>query len=469
MLPAGFGANGAWHEDGTIIFGAFGFDSNAERAGLYTVPATGGEPKRLMMPDSTRGERLLTQPRFLPDGRHFLFTAAELPVTTIIPRDVHIATLDRPDDRRLLSPATRHLELAGGHALFDREGTLLAQPFDTEGIALSAEPTSIASSVAFSRLDRAGMFGVSSGGILAFLSGEEEDRLQLAWLDREGRLLETVAAPEAYLQIALSPDGRRVAATIRHAEGQWDLWVIDSSRGVARRLTNDPTVESNPVWSSDGRELAFSRQTSDGYGLFRMGLHRGASAVPLLESPGNHFLEDWSRDGRTLFFARLRDVPATESSLWTLSLEADGPRELVAREAGIWVSEARLSPDGRWLAYVSNHSGASEVYVEPFEQDGETVLVSVDGGGQPKWRGDSKELFYRKLDGPLMAVDVREEAGRLEVGQLTELFDVGEFKHPTADAYAVSADGLRFLVLLPVEGERKLQMQVVVNWESLLE
>jgi len=245
--------------------------------------------------------------------------------------------------------------------------------------------------------------------------------------------------------------------------------VIDTARGVSRRLTSGPEIETNPVWSSDGQELAFSRETDDGWGLFRMGLQRGTSAAPLLESPGNHFLEDWSRDGDTLLFAELESSPATESSLWELPLGGEGPRELIGRETGLWVSEARLSPDGRWLAYVSTHSGAPEVYVEPFGRDGETVLVSVDGGGQPKWRGDGRELFYRRLDGPLMAVEVREAAGGIDVGLPAELFDAGEFRDPFADVYAVSADGQRFLVMLRLEDEEELRMNVVVNWESLLE
>jgi Tol biopolymer transport system component len=208
------------------------------------------------------------------------------------------------------------------------------------------------------------------------------------WLDRKGGRLGTVGEPGLYRQIALSPDGRRVALEIPDDEG-WDLWVMEISRGVASRVTTDPANEENPVWSPDGQELAFQKGATDGPDLFRKGLRTGASAAPLLESPGGDHPEDWSRDGETLLYI------TEENSLWALPLAGDGSPELVLK-TGFRLAEPRLSPDGRWLAYISDESGRWEVYVEPFRRPGERVRVSVDGGGQPKWRGDGKELFYRR-------------------------------------------------------------------------
>ena len=469
-LPATRGHNADWNEDGTILFGAWDGPQSTEPGGLYTVAATGGEPKPLLMPNLARGEQLLGVPKFLPDGRRFLFTAGGISGGQLAALGVHVGSLDRPDERRLLAPGIIYLGLAGGHVLFNDEDTLLAQPFDVERAELRGEPVAIASSLAVvSGIDVA-RFGVSSGGTLAYFTGEEEDRFQLTWLDRTGEQVGTVGAPGAYGQIAASPDERRVAVEIRDAEGQQDVWVIEASRGVASRLTNDPADENNPVWSPDGQDLAFTKITSPQRAdLFRTGLHRGAPVTPLLESPGRDWAEDWSSDGETLFFVRAETRPATETSVWTLPLAGGGPPELVAQQPGFRLTEPQLSPDGRWLAYVSNESGAWEVYVEPYRRPGERVRVSVDGGGQPRWRGDGKELFYRKLGGPLMAVEVRQAAGRLEVDLPSELFDAGERSRASQDQYAVSADGQRFLVKLPVEGDRKLQMHVVVNWESLLE
>jgi len=215
--------------------------------------------------------------------------------------------------------------------------------------------------------------------------------------------------------------------------------------------------------------VAFAKLSSEGSSIFRMGLDSGATATPLPESPGYNYPEDWSRDGETLLYVASETLPAPESSVWALPLAEDGTPEPVVHRAGHRLDEPQLSPDGRWLTYISNESGTWEVYVEPFRRRGERVRVSVDGGGQPQWRADGKELFYRKLDGPLVAVDVREAAGRLEVSLPTELFEAGVVGNAIQNNYAVSADGQRFLVQVPVESDRRRQMHVVLNWESLLE
>jgi len=244
---------------------------------------------------------------------------------------------------------------------------------------------------------------------------------------------------------------------------------MDVSRGVATRLTSDPAAETDPIWSSDGQELFFAKRGKSGrIDIFRMGLHRGASAAPLLESSErDEWAEDTTRDGETLLF----DSRSSEGkvSLWTLTLGGENTREIEARTEGFDLRAPRLSPDGRWLAYTSNESGQYEVYVEPFRRSGERVRVSVDGGGQPRWRGDGRELFYRHPRGPLMAVEVREEPEGLEVGLPSELFAVGEYGSVSGKHYAVSADGQRFLVKVALEDESRLQLHIILNRESLLE
>jgi Tol biopolymer transport system component len=230
---------------------------------------------------------------------------------------------------------------------------------------------------------------------------------------------------------------------------------------------SDPGRDVNPVWSADGQELIFGRlgKTND-VDIFRTGLRSGATAAPLVESPGDDYPEEWTRDGEFLLFVRFSQV---ESSLWALPVAGEGPLELVVKAEGFHAREPQLSPDGRWLAYVSNESGEWEVYVEPFRRPGETVRVSVDGGTQPRWRADGRELFYRRMTGPLMAVEIREDAESLEVGLPTELFAAGLLGSSGGDHYAVSADGQRFLVKVPIDDDSKFQMHVVLNWESLLD
>jgi Tol biopolymer transport system component len=216
---------------------------------------------------------------------------------------------------------------------------------------------------------------------------------------------------------------------------------------------------SDPVWSPDGQELIYHA----GGNAFRQDLQAGAAAKPLfdLEPTTVPWPESWSGDGETLLYISSDDV-------WALPLAEDGPPELVL-DTGYRFDEALLSPDGRWLAYISDESGDWEVYTEPFRRPGERVRISVDGGGQPRWRQDGRELFYSSPRNMLMAVAVREEAGRLEVGLPTELFEIPVVQREQVDDYAVSADGQRFLVKTRVEGTRRQKVHIVTNWTSLLE
>jgi Tol biopolymer transport system component len=465
-LPTRFGSIGDWNADGTILFGSW--------PNLYTVTAAGGEAKLALKPDAARGESALQLPQFLPDGRRFLFLATHRRVGGRVGGvdflGVHVGSLDSPDERRLLAPEMAHFEEAGEHILFNRGGTLLAQPFDSERAELSGEPAAITSSVAAHPTLGMGLFGVSPGGTLAYLSGETERRVQLTWVDRQGQRLANVGEPGPYNQIALSPDESRVAFEVLDAEGQVDLWVIDTSRGVASRLTSDPGNELDPLWSPDGRELVFKSVEEGNHRLFRKGLH-GDPAVPIPERSGAEgeriIPESWLPDGKTLLYQVFGGT-----TIWARPLERDGEAEAVL-EVGFNLDEPQVSPDGRWLAYVSEESGEGEweVFVQPFGRTGEKVRVSVAGGGEPRWRADSKELFYRTPGGQLMAVDVREGVAGPEIGLPTALFDLAMPQHRglMRDDYAVSADGQRFLVKVPIEDDRKLQMHVVLNWESLLE
>jgi Tol biopolymer transport system component len=294
--------------------------------------------------------------------------------------------------------------------------------------------------------------------------------VQLAWLDRKGGQVGTVGAPGPYGQIALSPDKRNLAFEMADGvKGQSDLWVMDVARGVPSRVTATPGNEYDPVWAPDGRSLVFGAEGDGTAAVWRKGLRASEPETVLVDTPDQDFPEFWSGDGATLLFLRL-NTGATENvkSAWAFPLGGGDPSE-VLRTAASRIDEPQLSPDGRWLAYMSDESGRYEVYAEPFRRDGDRVRVSVDGGGQPRWRGDGRELFYATPTGRLMAVAVRAPGDRLEVSLPVELFEIpgmrpsGEF-----DDYAASRDGQRFLVKLPVEQASTLKLHVVTNWTSLL-
>jgi dipeptidyl aminopeptidase/acylaminoacyl peptidase len=199
----------------------------------------------------------------------------------------------------------------------------------------------------------------------------------------------------------------------------------------------------------------------------RKGL-RASDAETVVDSataPDEDIPEYWAPDGSTLLVVRRNTVKAEQNAVWAVAL-GSGKAEPVLK--GVFLDEPQLSPDGRWLAYLSRESGQDEVYVEPFRREGDRVRVSVAGGGQPKWRHDGRELFFTTPANRLMAVTVRPAGDRLDVSLPTELFEIRGLQSSVVDDYAPSADGQRFLVKLPVEQERKTELHVVTNWTSLL-
>ena len=450
--PGNTGAD--WSKEGTILFSAGGFTGR-----IYSVPATGGDARPVTTLDASRGETSHHVPQFLPDGR-FLFLVAAAREESV---GLYVASLQAPDERRQVSRGWLHYAYAAGRLLFSWGGTLFAQPFDAARAERSGEPVAIASSVAAGTLvPGLGWFGVSPAGTIASFGAQNTGgRMQLTWLDRKGQKIAALATPGDFGQITLSPDGRTLALEIRDAATQADLWVMDVQRGVASRVTATPADEYDPVWSPDGRSIAFAATRPDGIDMRRKGLRAGDPETVLARLPDEEYPESWSRDGRTLLFCR-RTVQ-DKKSIWALSV-ADGKVVSIV-DNGFAVDEPQLSPDGRWLAYISADSGRYEVYLEPFRGDGSRVRVSADGGGQPKWRADGRELFFTTPANRLTAVSVPTAGGRLDVGHPTGLFELRDVD-PIRDHYAVSADGLRFLVKLPVDEVRKPQIHVITRWTS---
>jgi Tol biopolymer transport system component/predicted Ser/Thr protein kinase len=464
-VPGTFYGGGNWGAEGRILFAA-GVDRSDT---IYTVAAAGGEPELLMgkaEPESAGG---FAQPRFLPGESNFTTIVYGLQNT---PTGVYVASIEDPVEMRSLLEGTIHVQYAGGYAFFVQDSTLLAQIFDSEQAVFTGMPVAIATGVGeWAAVPGFGWFGVSPQGTLAYLTDRKTSgEVQLTWLDHQGKTLGTMGDPGNYGQIMLSPDERNLAVEIRSDETGYDLWVMDVARGVASRVTTGAGDERNPVWVPDGRSLVYSVLEDGQTDLRRKGLRAGDPETKLFDTEEHEYPESWSPDGQDLFFIRRATVTEETSlqSIWALNLESEGePEPLVS--FGFTVDEPRVSPDGRWLAYASNESGQWEVYVEPYGREGERIRVSVDGGGQPKWRGDSRELFFASVNGDLMSVAFRAEGDRAEVELPTKLFELGGFLGPEYDDYAPSSDGQRFLVKLPVEESQVVRMHVVTNWQSLLE
>jgi Tol biopolymer transport system component/tRNA A-37 threonylcarbamoyl transferase component Bud32 len=455
-----------WSAEETIVFSTGGFS----RAELYSVSSAGGEAQSLGSPDESRGELSYRWPQVLPDGRQLIFEVrSDDPAVA----GTYVTSLDAPaGKRRILPGGGRVLYAPPGHLLYERDARLLAQRFDPEGLVTTGEAIPIASDVDdWIMFPDVGSFSASASRVVTWMTSRNTE-VSLEWVDRSGRSLGTLGEPGRYRQIALSPDNRRVAVEIMDEDGGYDIWAIDVARGVASRVTRDPGDERDPVWSPDSQELVFTSNRNGGDDVLRMGLKGSDAPSPLPAGAGatpdnRDIAEGWLSEGNTVLYLSM----GSERTVWMVSLDASEPAEpLVASRQ---VDEPQVSPNGRWLAYISSESERYEVYVEPFRRSGETLRVSPDGGGQPRWRGDGKELFYLSLDGRLMSVDVREGSSGLEVSIPRVLTPADQLRAvvqgPDYDDYAVTSDGQRFLVKRSVGANARQRLHVLLDWPSLLE
>jgi eukaryotic-like serine/threonine-protein kinase len=456
-LPATVVTAGDWSPSGTILFAAGG-----NNAVIYAVAASGGEPRALTTLDTARGESNHHFPQSLPDGRRFLFLVGGDEGVN----GLYVSSLDAPGERQLIAPGWVRRVYAAGHLLSAADGTLVAQPLDLRNMTLRGDRVPLAPSVATWPLNRAfGWFGVSPGGTVGYLSaGGGGSQLQLAWRDRKGDPIGTLGTPANFGQIALSPDERTVAVEIPDAGGQYDIWALDVARGVASRVTSGPGNKRDPVWAPDGRSIAFIARTDKGAELRRKGLRASDAETVVASSELEEVPEYWLPSGDALLTLR-RDPRRDEQSVWLLPLGGGDPEAVLT---GSRLDEPQLSPDGRWLAYVSSEAGTDDVYIEPFRREGDRVRVSVAGGGQPKWRHDGRELYFVSLANRLMAVDVRAAGERLDVSLPVELFELYGIQGTGLDDYAPSGDGQRFLVKVPVGEDRRPALHVLTNWTSLV-
>ena len=342
--------------------------------------------------------------------------------------------------RRVVESSSLAMFAAPGYLLFSRGTTLLAQPFDVDRLQLSGTPVAIADQLSSSgSTDGLRTFSVSSSGVLAYHAGPGR-QTQLAWLDRAGREL-GVLGPPAEPAPRLSPDGTRLAVSRLDPDSSanGDIWLMDLARSIASRFTFDPANDALPVWSPDGTRLFFSSSREGVQQLYQALSKRPGSEEPLLRSDAWKAADDVSPDGQFLIYETFD--PKTRIDLWLLPLSGDRrPTPFVVTPFGEYA--AQFSPDGRWVAYVSNESGRYEISVQAFPGPGGKWQVSSGGGTMPRWRKDGRELFYLGPEGQLMAAEVRLSPS-FESRVPAALFKVALREGPDRQ-YDVSPDGTRF-------------------------
>jgi serine/threonine protein kinase/Tol biopolymer transport system component len=453
-LPRG----GTWNADGTIVFAPLSVGP------LMRVSAGGGGVRAVtrLVP----GQGTHRWPQFLPDGHRVLF------LNSLGPPEVHgiyVASIDDGTPRRVI-PAEAAGSAVNGYLLLVAQGVLSAYPFDATRATVTGDPMPLAQSVGSDD----GLFRSAfsaSPTILAYRPGASTRR-QLLWLDRAGKVQGTIGPLDEHAQVspALSPDGQRVAL-FRVFEGNGDVWFIDR-RGVASRFTFNPAIDSGPVWSPDGGRVVFRSTRNGVYDLFEKPASGVADEQPLLISSQSKTPLSWSQDGRLLLFG-VQD-PNTGADLWVLPMTGSDRTPFPVLHSSFDEIEGQFSPDGRWLAYVSNESGRYETYIRGFPEAGAQWRISTAGGMQPRWRHDGKELFYVAPDSTLMAVPIRvaPNVHNLDLGVPVPLFqthlaeggNVSSSGFIAQAQYDVGSDG-RFLMNVRTNTVTS-PITIVQNWPA---
>ncbi len=373
---------------------------------------------------------------------------------------IYLGSLASKTSKRIL-PAFSRAAYAAGYLLFARDGALMAQRFDERTETLSGDAETLAVMVKQHTASDAA-FDVSNNGVLIYRCEEGNPLTRLILFDRHGEETRIVASNGTYRSPRFSPDGRRIVAERLEPDSlNADLWMFEYARGMAARFTTSEGPDIAPTWSPDGREVAFSSKRGSRYHVFTKAVDVIAEEKRQPGLDGDNIVEDWSPDGKSILTTVIRN------GLWHTPLDSQSKPSLIRPTSLLdrWLAE--FSPDGRWIAYTSYASGDAEVYVEPADSSGAQYQVSTQGGAEPHWRGDGRELFYLTLDKTIVSVDVA-ASGTWHAGKPHELFRVSTPGPTGSSNYHVTADGQTFVVNTILAYLPLPPVQVIVNWTGLL-
>ncbi|HEV2494922.1 MAG TPA: protein kinase [Terriglobia bacterium] len=449
------GRGGTWSRDGVIAFAPGVF------TGISRVSAIGGTPVQLTSPGTPgTSDRF---PSFLPDGKHLLY----LSLAGSGKKDlVNVASLESKEVTTVAEISSSAIYDSSGYLLYQRDGNLVAQHFDTGKLALSGDAFPVVEQIQFDTDRGNAFFSISSGGMLVYQAGGAGNKAQLTWFDREGKQLGTLGGPAQRAQVArsaLSPDGKRVVAGISGATGKDSLWMLDVARGISSRFTFTDSSDGWSVWSPDGKEVAYSSNRAGRLEIYLKPASGVESEQPIVTGEGESMPTDWSRDGRFIAY-QTQSRSTKKFDIWILPMAGDRkPFPFVATEAD--ETAGTFSPDGRWFAFASDESGRSEVYVVPFPGRGGKWQVSSSGGDWPVWVASGAELDYVTPDHKWMAVEVNGKGSDFSIGATQTLFGGKPLPGAVPLGLAETPDGKK--LLMPVEEEgASVPFTLVTNWKA---
>ena len=442
---------GSWGSQGMIAF------APSTAGALQQVPDAGGAPQPLTRLE--KGQTAQRWPEFLPGGKAVLFAASAI-TASWLNAQVAVQSVGPGERRNLIQGATQPRYAPSGHLIYVQRGSLMAVPFDPQRLEVTGAAVPVVEGVLQSPVSGAAQYSFSATGSLVYVPGGiQSAQSKLVWVGRNGTEQPLAAPMRAYQFPRLSPDGRRVAMAI--AEQETQIWLYDLSREALTRFTFEGNTNLIPVWTPDGKRIAFQSNKEGPPNLFWQ-LADGSGGLERLTT--SEYLQapfSWSPDGQLLGFMEIN--PTTGYDIWVLRM-GDRKAQPFLRTPFL-ESAARFSPDGRWLVYVSDESGHREIYVQPYPGPGGKWQISTEGGTEPVWNPSGRELFYRSGD-KMMAVDVAAQPS-FAAGKPKLLFEGPYQPTPaTLSNYDVSPDGQRFLMLKPVAAAEAAptQINIVLNW-----
>jgi Tol biopolymer transport system component len=448
--------DGSWSPEGVILLDGTGADP------ILRVPAAGGTPVVWVRAESSRKEVQVGWPEFLPDGRHFLYMAANLKSEDGAYR---IGSLDSPETKALAPAQTMLAYAPPGYLLFVKDKTLVAQPFDAKALKTTGEPVPLAEQIGTDTVGLA-RFSVSRDGVLAYRTGESGSRF--IWTDRTGKELDTILEKGEYEDPVLSPGGDQLTYDSADARsGKYDVWLRDIARGVNSRFTFESGNAISPVWTPRGDALIYASFRENGQGLYEKSTVGLGEEKLLARVEGLFFPTSVAPDGSALAYQVRPPDPKNGFDIMILPL-TPGAKPVAFRQTPFNEGSARFSPDGKLMAYVSNESGRNEVYVQAYPGPGRTWQISTAGGGDVHWRPDGKELFYRGLDQQMMAVEVSGSGATFQAGIPKALFLMHLATGPSTTRYDVDRTGQKFLIASTLSREAMNPTTVVMNWAAAL-
>jgi len=446
-------AQGAWGADGTVLF------ARAVNSPIMRVSPAGGDvtPVTSLLP----GQVSQMWVQFLPDAKHFIYLARTSLTSSDPGAKIYAQSLEGGDPIPLLASESRAVAVPD-YLLFAQGQTLYAQRMDWTALRKIGEPLLVARDVAASPAYLGtSEFSASQTGVLIYGTAAGSSFDQFNWYGRDGAVLGSLEPVIDYQQFTLSPDGKRLALNSFRQHATGSLWLIEIASNTTTPLTTDPHAQSDPVWSPDSRNIAFNLLPNGGSDppFLVEKIEVGTGQVQNIYGDNErHWIEDWSADGRFL-------LTHDTKTLSTISVSGDSKPKPVYSSSTI-KDEFHLSPDGRLIAWGENRTGRWEVFVASFPSFDNITQVSRAGGAQPRWRGDCRELFFIDLAGKMMSATV-ESGHSPKISAPRVLFDTGLVPDPTVNQYAVTKDGLKFLVLEPRKGFVETY-SVVLDWPAAL-